>query len=584
MRFETNGDDHATQLAEREATLRRLVDSRHPKRLIVAGPGTGKTVAFKQAFDKVGNKGLAMTFIRALVKDLRATLPTSVDVKTFHRYAVHLLYHLHGGALAMYPALTVLEAEDLAQLGFDIHEPLTIDRTFHDLDEQSPLLHEAIALSDYYGAVPWTEAVYRVVFHLRTNPGEIPAHELVCVDEYQDFSRLENELLSLLGNVNRVLVAGDDDQALYEFKGASPSFIRALAADAGWERHELPYCMRCTQVIVDAVNDVIAAAKTVGCLEKRLDKPFKCFRPAKGPDSDAHPRIVHAHCSIQKKAANTNYMGQYVVQQLQAISMEDIEASRKGGYPTALVVGRNPYLRQVSDFVKSVYPHVVTGGTPQPEVRPLDGYARLAEDPASRLGWRIMVHCFDSPEAVANLARILVEKGEIASVVPPAYKTKHLQIAEVVGRLMRGKTLTNVEEEQLEIDLGQSLEEVRAALRLGEDQDSDSSGDIAEADVMSETGVPSIVCTTIVGSKGLSADHVFLVGCNDGSLPQDPTNIRDSEVCSFLVALSRTRKACHLVSCGRFGAGLTRPSTFLSWIAERVERREINARYWRAGA
>jgi superfamily II DNA or RNA helicase len=53
-----------------------VVNSGADKRLIVAGPGTGKTYTFKKALAKAivdsgrADKGLALTFIRNLVADL----------------------------------------------------------------------------------------------------------------------------------------------------------------------------------------------------------------------------------------------------------------------------------------------------------------------------------------------------------------------------------------------------------------------------------------------------------------------------------------------------------------------------------
>ena len=59
---------------------------------------------------------------------------------------------------------------------------------------------------------------------------------------------------------------------------------------------------------------------------------------------------------------------------------------------------------------------------------------------------------------------------------------------------------------------------------------------------------PSILLSSFVGCKGLSAGHVIIVGANDGSIPKDPSNIMDIEIAKFLVALTRTRKQCHIVS------------------------------------
>jgi superfamily I DNA/RNA helicase len=60
---------------------------------------------------------------------------------------------------------------------------------------------------------------------------------------------------------------------------------------------------------------------------------------------------------------------------------------------------------------------------------------------------------------------------------------------------------------------------------------------------------PTILLRTFEGSKGLSGGHVFIVGANDGSIPKIVNNeIKDIEYCKFIVALTRTRKQCHIIS------------------------------------
>lgn len=59
---------------------------------------------------------------------------------------------------------------------------------------------------------------------------------------------------------------------------------------------------------------------------------------------------------------------------------------------------------------------------------------------------------------------------------------------------------------------------------------------------------PSILLTSFKGCKGLSAGHVFVVGANNGSVPVDPGNVQDIEIAQFIVALTRTRKRCHIIS------------------------------------
>lgn len=92
---------------------------------------------------------------------------------------------------------------------------------------------------------------------------------------------------------------------------------------------------------------------------------------------------------------------------------------------------------------------------------------------------------------------------------------------------------------------------------------------------------PTVLLTTFLGCKGLQAGHVFVVGVNNGEIPRDPANIDDIEVCQFIVAMTRSRKACHIVSNKWFGMSKdkksgnwipeTTPSVFMSWLPSRLK-------------
>jgi superfamily I DNA/RNA helicase len=86
----------------------------------------------------------------------------------------------------------------------------------------------------------------------------------------------------------------------------------------------------------------------------------------------------------------------------------------------------------------------------------------------------------------------------------------------------------------------------------------------------------------MVSAKGLSAEHVFIVGFNNEHFPRHPDAITDYEVCCLLVALSRTRRQCHLVSCRRWKGPPVQVSTFLGWLGVPIEESARNAAYWNA--
>lgn len=572
-------EEHARIEGERRAVLEAILDSGAPKKLIVAGPGTGKTYTFKAALERAGG-GVALTFIRALVRDLRVALADTAEiVNTFHGFAKHLLHaHPYGvGADFWYcPPLPIIFARDLTLLGFGAISDTDVNSAFQTLDDAEGLISESLRLGDYYNAVGHNDVVYRVLRRFEESPNDIPEYPLVVVDEYQDFNPLETALIRKLEQRSPVLIAGDDDQALYHRKHASPEFIRELAGDDDYANFELPYCSRCTQVIVDAVNNVIARAVASGNLAGRLDKTFHCYLPDKAAVSEAHPSIIHAHCTVD--SLQSPYIARYVAEQIAAIPPEDVAASREGGYPTVLVIGTGEFVRPVYEHLRERFPNVQLAGSTGVELTPLEAYRLLARDSRSRLGWRITL-VLDPPDGRDELVtRVLENELEFADELPDGYSERHLPHAEAIQRLIEGEELGTGEQAVLEAAVGLDIERIRAELALDPDGAEEREG--AGEDDAADSDAPMIVCSTMVSAKGLSAEHVFIVGFNDEHFPRHPDAITDYEVCCLLVALSRTRTQCHVVSCGRWKGPPVRVSTFLRWLGVPITQTTRNATYW----
>ncbi len=104
-------------------------------------------------------------------------------------------------------------------------------------------LDEMFSLASYYDATSFIDVIYRAREYLRRHPADVPSYPLIVIDEYQDFTLLETELIQELGTKNRLLVAGDDDQSLYGFRHASPSSSavwRAAASTTSSTCHSVP--------------------------------------------------------------------------------------------------------------------------------------------------------------------------------------------------------------------------------------------------------------------------------------------------------------------------------------------------------
>lgn len=578
---------------DRAAAAERILSSKNRLRVVVAGPGTGKTYVFEHALDRSGGKGLALTFIKKLANELADQLREKAETYTFHKFAKMLVYRLAVPGLtpdfSMYPPLAHITDVDIGIIAPPEPAERQVERLMQDLEE-SRLPDQVLRLGSYYDAASFVDVVYRVFRFLQDNPERTPDYPLIVVDEYQDFTRLETAFIAQLGFASPLLVAGDDDQALYNFRYASADHIRALAQSAEAERHELPFCSRCTMPVVEAVNTAIRRAMATGLLAGRLEKPYRCYLPDKLAASERYPNLTDARCTVP------SIMARYVEEEVGKIRAEDIEAAWRGGHPTVLVVGPGY-------FVKPIYERLKAGRYPQAELRrsdelavePIHGYRRLWRDPRSNLGWRILVHLQPFPEWRDAVARALATDTPLVEHIPADYQQPRLATADLLGRALSGDPLTDDERADLAAALGVEPEALPDILQIDPHEDDDEDDD-AEADEEPDADVAAdeaeeptpeltILCTTLQGAKGLSAQHVFVVGLTGGHFPRDNAAPTDREVCEFLVALSRTRTRCHLVSTRRFGPpplGRHVPpelpvSVFVQWVAEHCDSIEVTA-------
>jgi len=81
----------------------------------------------------------------------------------------------------------------------------------------------------------------------------------VIVDEFQDINRLDFVLVEAIAKKAGLVVTGDDDQAIYGFRGCTPEFIIDLEKHLGRpvESHELQINYRCPPVIVEHADRLI---------------------------------------------------------------------------------------------------------------------------------------------------------------------------------------------------------------------------------------------------------------------------------------------------------------------------------------
>jgi superfamily I DNA/RNA helicase len=526
---------------ELDQAIARVLASTSRKKLVVAGPGAGKTTLFRKLLDAAGgaaDRRLVLTFINNLKADLERSLGDVSNVFTLHGYCQHLLRSvgaLRGGLTAnfkCYPGLVSLIKSDWGWLN-ETPAPKFVDlmRNLNCSEDQEEFY---VSRADYYDAVDFDDSVYRVQRKIK---GSTPQYDLVLIDEFQDFNRMEAAVIDALAEVSPIVIAGDDDQALYsQLRAASWDHIRAHHRGGHYDIFELPFCMRCPEVIVGAVSDIVETATKVKKLDGRISKPYRYFEPVKGADSRLYPTIDLVETSVQR--GNANYFGRYIEECVRAIPEADVKLAAEKHEPAALVIGSNPYRRQVEEHLMGaglLAPAADSGLSEQEQA-----LAILHDDQKSNLGWRIILSLGDET-AARTAVRLAAEKGA--------------SLFDVVSADVRARVLKE------------------AGARAGE---------LEPKDTDSSEEHPAVKVTSYEGSKGLSAQYVFLVGLHSGDMPRDALDVKDIEICRLLVGLTRTKKKCSILVTKRFGERIKQRSEFIRWIKPaRYSKKRINSAYWK---
>jgi superfamily I DNA/RNA helicase len=379
---------------ELDDAIEQIVESSSHRKLIVAGPGTGKTTLFRRVLEG-GDKHqrLVMTFINNLKAELDAKLGTLADVFTFHGYCHYQLRRhekLRRGLTERfhyYPDVASFIKRDSEIFHRQKPAPQFIGQMRELQDNESTRFY--LDRANYYDAVQYDDSIYRVYRALRKDPSLIGKYELVLVDEFQDFNQLEASFIEVMATQSPVLIVGDDDQALYsQLRGASYDYIRGLHSGGDYACFTLPFCMRCPKAIVDTINSIVARARQKGHLTGRIDKPFKYFPAKKGEDSEKYPTVKLVKTSVQ--SLQVNYCGRYIAEAVDQITPEEIAESWAEDFPTALVIGSVQYLRQIGEYLKAKGYQVEEKEPEAPKNDRDEVLKMLRADLRSNLGWRIL--------------------------------------------------------------------------------------------------------------------------------------------------------------------------------------------------
>ncbi|HSH80866.1 MAG TPA: ATP-dependent helicase [Herpetosiphonaceae bacterium] len=403
--------------------------------------------------------------------------------------------------------------------------------------------------------------------------------DLVLVDEFQDVNLAQFQLLDHLTAPHRNYMAiGDDDQTIYAWRGASPTFILGFEGQYSARPYVIDDTFRCRAAQVALANQVITHN------HQRAPKHLSLTRGFGGSTTLA------LHDSGEA-------MGQAIVEQIQA----SLAAGHRLSDLVVLVriYAQTPHIE--AGLIAAGIPYDVPGSQPfylRPEVATLLNYGRLAQwEHTLQAGWPLNDNAtgawsaawssvcnrpkrYLSKEVSDTIRAVVLGQGgplthalqiAAAEATNNNLRTKLLELADTIhwlaveGDLEPAAKLLTALEFQLDykgylrtssgfVETGEAkAANVTAAIAYarGKGTLTDFLQHIADLAAGVRTGPPgrsvdTLELTTIFRAKGREWAVVFVPGCNQGLLPFGDRDRVEEERRLFYVALTRAREQLHL--------------------------------------
>ncbi len=297
---------------------RELIESDAPIIRVIAGPGSGKTTCLKRRLQRLVQQKqvsperiFAGTFTRAIAQELRDALGNEVRVSTLHSLAYELLREHPAACQGMRLRFLLRYEED--GLLYDIEDVASSIGNIHKRRDALRQLQASRAQREEYSNAQFDGAVRRwLQRHRAMLIGEVvhlcvvglESHDIapamfdhVVIDEYQDLTAAEQELVRLIWSRNGSLtVLGDNDQSIYGFRFNHPEGIADFHLD--WpECNDLSFTAnrRSSEQILRVANLMMAEAGSAKPPMTSTRGPVGTLQPVQWESLDAEVEGLAAH-------------------------------------------------------------------------------------------------------------------------------------------------------------------------------------------------------------------------------------------------------------------------------------------------
>lgn len=497
----------------------------------IAGPGTGKTYTFKEIINSNEYKGkqiLILSFINKLIDDLEKDFKDfpNVEVRTLHGFAKKQL-----GNINLFEMLDTIISADYFYIegkSFNYRENLRRNRLH--LPENSEAFEFYKKRKQFYEQknkiYSFDSSIFAVNIVFTENEGRIPQYDLILIDEFQDFNELEFDLIKILNKKNRIVVVGDDDQSLYDFKYAEPNIIRNLYGDSNNAKFSLDFCRRCTEVIVNSANNLISESQKIGLLANRIDKRF-LYPRGENREKDLLSDNINKIDFLPK------LIGNKLIYELSNKINQDIGDGNK----RVLILAPKYYHQFLYDGLRSKNFNVVdyelfadekNGKIPHKII--IDALETLYKRKTDDLNLRLLLDLYLNEKEIKE---ILCENKRIWNCLTKDTKKQIEYDIKLFKKAKNGVEILSGEEIQ-RLNKLFNLKNLISKMLCGFEK------------TVSKSVEVEIV--TPMSSKGLSAELVYYLFVDDKELFGKENELTDKKICEFLVSITRARERLTLIS------------------------------------
>lgn len=369
----------------------------------------------------------------------------------------------------------------------------------------------------------------------------------ILIDEFQDMNPLQYETIKLLCSNQNIFAVGDDDQAIYGFRGSNPSLMRQFTKEYQAEMVNLSYNYRSCKGIV------ALAAKSIGFNQNRFPKQIQAVREGKeeirmyGFEKKeemitflARETMAYAarfpektQAVLARTNAEARLYGRLIGKSAESTVWQDLYA-----YLSFINTGRKR-----NDFLKIMNKPMryIARGIAAEEIVDFDAMKRrLSEQVWIRKRVALLENqvTFAGKLDLYGQLHYIWKAMEYEKYVREVCKGDVMRLKESIGELARiaefAKACKNLEELEEKMNGGR-MKVASVCKGINGKEDAAANGDNSSIRVM-----------TYHGAKGLEFDRVYLPGLNYGKVPHGrmlKSEELEEERRMFYVALTRAKSS-----------------------------------------